>query len=185
MSLVLLAVSDDDAPAETRRRVLQNVQRFPGLPAADLARQAGASAQLIDYHLNALYKAGLVSVANDDGTSTYFAVEGDEQAVVDRRDRKLVATLRRPMALRIALQLLERGSMSMGDLASVCGISPATTTHHVKRMAKAEVLSVEQDGRSRAAKLTDPDRLRTVLVNHPPPRDTVAGFIELWDRLDV
>jgi DNA-binding transcriptional ArsR family regulator len=184
MALVLLAASNDDAPAETRRRILSAVQQFPGLPAADLARQTKTSAQLMDYHLHALIRSGLVS-NSDDATSTYFAAEGEGQVVVDRRDRILLSTVRRPMGLRIALQLLEFGSISMGDLARNCGISPATATHHVKRMAKAEAVAVKQEGRGREVALTDPTRMRRLLVDHPPPRDMVAGFIELWDRLDV
>ena len=184
--IILLVPPGERAPGETRERVLTTVRKYPGLGAADVARQANTSLQLAEYHLHALTKSGLVTTRDEDGPSVYFAITGaDDAPVVDRRDRALVATLRRPMVLRIALQLLESGSMPMGELASSCGISPATITHHIKRLHRNDIVGVEVDGRSRRATLTDADRLRQVLIDHPPPRDLVAGFIEMWDRLDA
>ncbi len=182
---ILLASASEGAPAKMREQVLGAVRRFPGLGTSDVARQAGASTQLAEYHLRVLMKLGLVTTTESEGQTVYFTTQGDAGTVVDRRDRRLVATLRRPMALRISLQLLEDGSMTMSKLAASCGISPATATHHVKRMQRAGVVHIDLEGRTRKALLADPERLRQVLVDHPPPRDVVSGFIELWERVDV
>lgn len=174
-----------DASASVRERILGAVRKYPGLGAADLARQVKTSLQLAEYHLHALQKAGLVSIQTQGRQRTHFPVAGDEETPIDRRDRPVVAALRRPMALRIALQLLENGSMAMGDLAASCGISPATATHHVKKMEKAGVLEIHASGRSRNALLADGERLRRLLIDHPPPRDVVSDFIDLWERVDI
>lgn len=174
-----------DASASVRERILGAVRKYPGLGAAELARQVTTSLQLAEYHLHALEKAGLVSTHSDGAPKVHFPVVGQEETPIDRRDRPVVAALRRPMALRIALQLLENGSMSMGDLATSCGISPATATHHVKRLQKQGVLDVTAEGRSRNASLVDGPRLQRLLVDHPPPRDVVSDFIDLWERVGV
>lgn len=185
VSAVLLASSPGAAPAKVREQIHAAVLRFPGLGTADVARQAGVSTQLAEYHLRVLTKHGLITDTHSEGQHVYFVIQGDPGTIVDRRDRRLVATLRRPMALRIALQLLEDGAMPMSKLAASCGISPATATHHVKRMQRAGAVRIEQEGRTRKALLADGERLRNVLVAHPPPRDVVSGFIDLWERLDV
>lgn len=185
---ILLAATSaaGEAPVEgeTRRRVYEALLRFPGLRTADLARQCRLAADLVDYHLRILQRRGLATRDDSEGRSRHYPAQARGHPI-DRRDRPLLAALRRPATLRIVLHLLESGTASMGELAKQSGVSPATVSHHGRRLADAGVLDLHREGRTRVARLVDPERVTRLLRDHPPPADAIAGFAEMWEDLDL
>jgi predicted transcriptional regulator len=175
-----------DAP-ETRRRVYATLLRLPGLNLAELARHAGVGESLARYHVTVLLRSDLAHEERSAGHPRFFPSSPSPEGMrdtVDRRDKALLALLRRPGPLRIVLELQVREGhqATMGELARAAGVSPGTATYHVAKLVKLGAILMRDDGRLRFAELVEPGRIMGLLARYPPPRDLVQAFTELWDQ---
>jgi DNA-binding transcriptional ArsR family regulator len=173
--------------ASARGRLYEAILRVPGLTVAGLAREASLSEASVRHHLRSLVHEGW-ALEEPDGQPRYFARSPGPlgpRELLDRRDKPVVALLRRPGPLRIALDLLLRPGheATMGELASAAGFSPANTTYHVSQLARAGVVGVLERGRNRVVSLAEPAKVHALLVRFPPPRDLVQGFVDLWEKI--
>lgn len=171
---------------ENRRHVFVVLNRYPGLTMAGLARQADLDEDLVRYHVRVLEKAGLARSQRQEGHRRVYPLErtaAGSKSPLDEEDRLLLGLLRRPPVLRATVALLEQGPLAAGELADACGIAPSTMSHHLARMEEGDLVRAERKGRSRVIGLVDPDRVLTLLSEHPPPEDLVQDFIEAWDEL--
>lgn len=181
--------ADKDAP-ETRRLVYGALLRLPGLNLAGLARAAGVGESLARYHLGMLLRASLAMEDRATGHTRYFpAVAGafGPEDTVDRRDKALVAVLRRAGPLRMVLELLVRPGheATMGELAKAAGVAAGTATYHIGKLVKLGAVQVRDEGRLRHIHLVEPERVQALLARYPPPKDLVAAFTDLWDQVQI
>lgn len=169
---------------ELRRRLLDLVVRYPGLHLRELARQAELPASHAQYHLRVLERNGLVAAERQSENLRYYPTKaspvGDVPSVAPA-DRELLQLLRRPAVFGILLNLLTDEALSLSELGRRCRVTPSTMAYHLDRLsARGLVERREGEGEWR---LTEPDRVRAVLLVHEPPPDLVAGFLDAWQRL--
>lgn len=189
LSLFLAIGDKTPMDADLRRRLFHTVLQYPGLHAAELARQAQVGEPTTRYHLHVMTKLGLAKEVEERGYLRYYPAKPSEEAQkmpLGRNEKAALAVLRRPVPLRIVLALLGEGEpCSMGWVAEQAGVSNGTATYHVKNLQKAEVVEVVRRHRERLATVRDPLWTTRLLRDYPPPRDVVEGFVELWDNLEI
>lgn len=171
-----------------RRRLHDRVQTFPGLHLAELARGLEMDPNHAKYHLDRLERAGLVASRHEGGFLLYFPKEETSlglRDVVGAQDKAVLAALRRPVPLHIALLLLDRGRTTHAQLLEDVGVAHGTLHYHLKRMEDAGILTSVKEGRERWYSLADRDTVERLLTKHRPPNALVAGFLDAWEGLQL
>ena len=187
-TFVLLAKRDDLLELDTRRRIFEVVERFPGLHLSEIARRTELETNHAKYHLEYLEKHGLVSSRKEGGYWVFFPrTEGElgNREVLDRADKGRLALLRRPVPLHVAVLLLNESEASHGWLLQRVSVASATLHYHLKRMEGAELVASRKQGRERIYQLVDPDRVAALLVRFRPPDELVSGFLAAWEQLEL
>lgn len=160
---------------ETRKRLLQLAQTYPGLHMREIARQADLSEALAGYHLDALVAEGLMSSVAEEGFRRFYPAHG---AAPSEPDRELVALFRQRVPLQITLILLARPRATHAEITEELGLAKSTVSHHLAKLKGARVVVTSPDGRLIA--LREPKRVERLLLRWEPPEDLIDRFSELW-----
>ena len=171
-----------------RRRLHDQVTTFPGLHLAELARNLEMDPNHAKYHLDRLERSGLVTSRHEGGFLLYFPKE--ETAVgmrdaVAASDKAVLAALRRPVPLHIALLLMDRGRTTHAQLLEDVGVAHGTLHYHLKRMEDGGILTSVKEGRERWYTLADRELVERLLTKYRPPNALVAGFLDAWEGLQL
>lgn len=163
---------------EMRRRILQTVNRYPGLHLREIQRRVASSVHLVEYHLNILERLRLVASQDEGGYRRFFPAQG-ERASLDARERAWLALLRQSVPLGVALYLLDRGGATHGEIADIVPVTKSTLTYHLKNMERAGL--VTRDAKN--IRLTQPERVLAILRTHHPTPDLIAAWGEMWTTI--
>lgn len=193
MVLVTLALSwererDRVLALGARRRLHTQVNTFPGLHLAELARGLEMDPNHAKYHLDRLERSGLVASRHEGGFLVYFPKEHSElgmRDVIGAQDKAVLAALRRPVPLHIALLLLERGRTTHAQLLAEVGVAHGTLHYHLKRMEDSGVLASLKEGRERWYTLAERDTVERLLTKYRPPNALVEGFLDAWEGMQL
>lgn len=183
---VLLALNPDPQAHALRRRLLDTIHEYPGLHLRELARMTDLSAQHAQYHLRVLEKVGAIASVRERQQVRFYLTQATpvgDLPTIGARDRELLELLRRPATLQILVRLLLDGPLTLSSLARKCGVTPATTYHHLERIQRLGVVGRSPDAPPPRWSLVEPERIRSLLVQHQPPPRLVEGFLEAWQRL--
>jgi predicted transcriptional regulator len=174
---------DDPLDLESRRRLYELLARTPGLHLREIARQLEVDVRTADYHLRQLSKHGLASGIEEGGYARFYprTANGRGAEMVDARDKPLLAILRRPVPLYVALMLLTQDAATHGELADTADVSPSTLSYHLGRMERVEMLS--HAGAS--YRLREPERIARILYAHRPTADLIDRFLDLWEDFSL
>lgn len=164
---------------EMRRRILQLVNRYPGLHLREIQRRAESSVHLVEYHLNVLERLGLVTSREEACYRRFFPAQGEHAALGDQ-ERAWLALLRQSVPLGVTLYLLDKESAFHGDLADVVPITKSTLTYHLKNMERGGLITRDHNKRIR---LADPARVLAILRAYRPTPDLLASWAEMWTSI--
>ena len=142
---------------DTRRRLYQHVLAHPGKYLRELQRDVGMAMGSLEYHLDALAKAGLVTVLHD-GNKRFFPNR------MDARDKRVLAFLRQELPRRALAIALQEGSCSKTQMLGDLDAAPSTLNHHLRHLVEAGLLVAARDGREAVYEVGDPDAVLRLLV---------------------
>ena len=185
---VFLIRRDDLLELESRRRVFEYVQRFPGLHLREVARGTGLHPNHVKYHLQYLQKHELVSSRKEDGYWRFFPREEGSvglRETVGADKKHILALLRQPVPLHTVLVLMERTQCSQGELAQAVGVAQATLHYHLGKMERQGLVQSWKDGRERFYRLQDENIVADLLLRFRPPDALVQGFLDAWESLRI
>jgi predicted transcriptional regulator len=159
-----------------RRKILELIERFPGLHLRDLARRADLSEALAGYHLEALEREGFVQSRFDAFYRRFFAVK---VAGPSTADQQLLAQLRQRVTADLAIHLLEQSPATQTALTKKLGLAKSTVSYHISKLEASGLVVVAPEG----IRLKEPERVRRILLTWRPPADVTERFSEMWRRL--
>lgn len=163
------------ASVEFRRKMLQLVERYPGLHLRELARLAQTSEALASYHLEGLLAAELVLDISDKGFRRFYPLRGKQ---INAPDRELMPILRKPAPLTIAVALLERGPLTHQQVVELIGMAKSTVSYHLGQLVEAGIVTQLPEGSYR---LAQPRRVERFVLRYEPPRDILERFSRVWE----
>lgn len=158
-----------------RKRLVQLVEKFPGLHLREIARQAEMSEALALYHLDQLEEAGVVESRTEEQFRRFFPAEAPS---VEEEDRDLMALLRQRVPLQIALYMLDVGKATHGDITKELQLAKSTVSYHLDKLANADFV-LQEEGKFR---LREPRRVERLLLRWEPPQSLTDRFTTLWTR---
>jgi predicted transcriptional regulator len=181
-------MSMDVLELETRRDLYDLVRRMPGLHMREIQRQMDLSIALTEYHLRQLENAGLIASVTEEGYRRYYpAREGADGSVagLTGAERRMVAVLRQPIPLRVALFLMGRPSANHTEIGGSLGLSPSKLSFHMRKLVGAGVVRKLPRSEGRGYAISDRERVLRLLIAYRPTPDLLDDVQELWEALDL
>lgn len=168
---------EDPLELETRRRIYQYLQKFPGSHMREIGREVDIPMGTLEYHLHYLVKANLLTTRQDARYTRYFAT-----GELSRREKDILAVLRQKVPRQVAAHLLLQPGSSHGHLLTKFALSASTLSFHLKKLVTAGIVSVEKSGRENLYRVVEPDLVARVLVQHKASfvDDVIDRFAEVW-----
>ncbi len=160
-------------------KILDVVQRFPGIHFRALVRELDTSTSLARYHLDALLEDDELRSYRVGGYVRYFPVETFEE--LSQEEKKKLNVLRQDKPLQIVLSLFEVGPMQHKDLHRVMDCSKGTLTYHLDKLVDAGL--VRRRGPGEGFVLEDPEEVRRLLARFEPASDMLDQVHDLWEDL--
>lgn len=172
---------DDPLELETRRRIYQHIQAFPGAHMREIGRDAAIPMGTLEYHLHYLVKAGLLVMRQDARYTRYFA-EGE----LTRREKDVLAILRQPVPRQIAAHLLLEPGSSHAAILVKFALAPSTLSFHIKKLVAAQIVALQKSGRENLYTVIEPELVAKVLIQHRASffDDVIDRFAAVWQGLE-
>jgi len=181
-------MDDDVLELETRRKIYDEVCRFPGLHLRELSRQLNESVPLIEYHLNFMERYGIVTAIIDGQYRRYYPRDpiGSEKRTdtLSSDEKRIMGLMRQKIPLQIVLYLLKNGKGQHKDMLPLMNVSASTLSHHLNKLARRGVVEKIASGEERGYRIRDENKIAKLLMSYqPPPGTIVDSFIEIWEEL--
>jgi predicted transcriptional regulator len=172
---------DDPLELETRKRIYQHLQRFPGAHMREIGRELNIPMGTLEYHLHYLVKADLLTTRQDPRYTRYFATGG-----LSRQEKDVLAVLRQKVPRQIAAHLLLHPGASHGHILTQFSLSASTLSFHLKKLVKTGIVSQEKAGRENLYRVVDPQLVAKVLIQHRESffDDVIDRFAGVWLTLE-
>lgn len=172
---------DDPLELETRRRIYQHLEKFPGSHMREIGREVAIPMGTLEYHLHYLVKADLLTTRQDARFTRYFVTGG-----LSRQEKDVLAVLRQKIPRQIAAHLLLAPGSTHGQLLTKFALSPSTLSFHLKKLVTRNIVTQEKVGRENLYRVADPDLVARVLIAHRESffDDVVDRFADVWLALE-
>lgn len=181
-------MEDEVLELQTRKRIFEEVCKFPGLHLREIARQLEQSVPLVDYHLNLLERHGIVTAITEGQYKRYYPKDqiGSElkRDSLSQEEKRTVALLRQRIPLQIVLFLMKNESAQHKDMLPAMGVSASTLSHHLNKLARRGIITKTSTGDDRGYRIANEAQTARLLMNYEaPPGTIVDSFIEIWEEL--
>ncbi len=130
----------------TRSRIYNLIRDDEGIHLREVCRKLDKKMGVIQYHINVLEKAGLISSLKDGRYRRFFINNNHESN--DKRSL-IISVLKREPSFKIMQALLENEKVHHNDLASLLNISSQAITWHIKRLQAYELIDFEKQGKQK------------------------------------
>lgn len=171
-------MSDPDLDLASRRAIYQAIVDRPGIHFRALVDDLDYAQGTLQYHLRWLAAEELVEVSDDGKYTRYYPGAEFEAA-----DRVVMNALRREYSRRILAHLLADGPLTTTELSDRLEKAPSTVSWHLSRLADADLVTKERDGRRVEYDVSDPDRIASLYTVHRQSMTdrVVDRLLGLWD----
>ncbi len=167
----------------TRGKIYRIIRKSPGLHFREIQRRSKLAIGNLQYQLEVLQKNHLVKTIKHGKFVRYYSVRGEPAEA----DTGVLSLLRQDSIRKIVLFLLTEKRGTNFSIASAIGLSPSTTSWHVKKLLDAGIVEKRSRGKKRLFFLTNPEQVSTLLVNYRKSflDELVDNFVETFQELSV
>ncbi|MDX1610747.1 MAG: helix-turn-helix domain-containing protein [Candidatus Thermoplasmatota archaeon] len=186
--LFLARYEKDHLELETRRRIYEFLQDYPGMHLSEIARSVELGTNHAKYHLEYLEKHGLVSSKKEDGYWRFYPkieTEIGHRDVLDQRDKAFMSLLRKEIPLHVTVLLLDLEEATQSTLGEDIDVAASTLHYHLSKMEDTGLVESRKEGRQRFYWLSEPERVAALLMRYEPPDSLVKGFLDAWESLEL
>jgi predicted transcriptional regulator len=136
---------------QIKKIIYSHIVKHPGIHERELSRQLKIPLSTLDYHLYFLKKRKLVTGVSD-GYYTKFYAEGK----FSLKDEQLLGALRKKILRKIIIYLLLNNSANHKEVHTHVGLSPSTTSFHLKKLVDLGVVKKTVKGRNTYFQIKNP-----------------------------
>jgi len=131
---------------DTRSRIYNLIVEDEGIHLREVCRKLNKKMGVIQYHINVLEKAGLISSLKD-GRYRRFFVNNNHDS--NNKRNLIISVLKREPSYKILQALFENEKVYHNDLANLLKISSQAITWHIKRLQAYELINFEKEGKQK------------------------------------
>jgi predicted transcriptional regulator len=172
-------MSDPNLELASRRTIYQRIADTPGVHFRALLEDLEYAQGTLQYQLRWLVDEGLIDDSDDGKYTRYYPA-----AEFDDTDQAVMNALRREYSRRTLAHLLADGPLSTTELSDRINKAQSTVSWHLTKLAEAELVTKERDGRSVVYEVTDPDRVKYLytIYRRSFTDKVVDRLLGLWDH---
>jgi predicted transcriptional regulator len=175
-------MDDEVLELETRREIYDFIKKFPGLHMREIQRKLDIPIALVEYHLNIMEKAEIVTTIKEEGYKRYYAAS--RASLTGHNERKLLGTLRMRIPLHITLYLLKNKKRTHSEISKDLDIKPSKLSFHLKKLQKIGIVKKLGTVEGKGYMIKDERMVYRLLLAYKPPQDMLVEFADLWESLN-
>ena len=171
---------DGGLKLEIRRKIFYFISEHPALHEREIARQLNLPLGTLDYHLYYLKKRRLIIGKSDGHYTRYYVI-----IKIGRKDKIILSVIRQKAPRSIVLFLLLRQFAIHRTIHNHIGLSASTTSFHLDKLVKINILERKQLGRETRYWVKDPEYISDLVITYKKSflDDAVNRFVDTWFEL--
>jgi len=160
--------------------IFQHISKHPGTYIREMEKSLSLALGNLQYHLQQLEKAGLIS-SHDDGRRRRYFVNKE----VDPLDKEAISFIKMRTSRRIIIFLLLHPESSFKEILSEFSFTKGALSFHMKKLVKANIVINAKRERETIYKIRDEEGISRVLITYRSGifDDALNEFIDLWIKL--
>jgi DNA-binding transcriptional ArsR family regulator len=136
-SKALISNTEKNRVFDVKIVIITHIHETPGLRYMELLRLTGLSNGALEYHLRILEKSRKIKVDRSDGKRTrYYSID------ILADESRIIGFIRNNVSRQIVTFILEHELCTFNEILVHTKKAPSTLSWHLKRLSKAEIISV-------------------------------------------
>jgi predicted transcriptional regulator len=160
--------------------IFQHISKYPGTYIREMEKSLSLALGNLQYHLQQLENAGLIS-SHDDGRRRRYFVNKE----VDSLDREILSFVKMMTPRRIIMFLLLHPESSFKEILSGFPFTKGALSFHMKRLLNANIVVNSKRERETIYRIRDEEGVGRVLVTYRSGilDDVLNEFVDIWIKL--
>lgn len=163
-----------------RKMIFQQISKYPGTYLREMEKALSLSLGDLQYHLQQLEKANLISSHDDGRRKRYFV-----KAEVNYFDREVLSFVKIRTSRRIIIFLLLHPDSSFKEILGQFHFTKGALSFHLKKLLHANIVTKTKRERETIYRIKDENAISQVLITYQSGivDETVSGFIDVWTKI--
>jgi predicted transcriptional regulator len=163
-----------------RKMIFQQISKYPGTYLREMEKALSLSLGDLQYHLQQLEKADLISSHDDGRRKRYFV-----KAEVNYLDREILSFVKLRTTRTIIIFLLLHPDARFKEILAEFHFTKGALSFHLKKMLQANIIVKSKQENETIYRIRDEDAVGHVLITYQAGiiDETVSGFIDTWTKI--
>lgn len=163
-----------------RKQIFTHISRNPGTYIREMEQALSLSLGDLQYHLQQLEKADLIS-SHDDGRRKRYFIKNEVKYI----DREILSFIQMRTPRKIILFLLLHPQSSFKEILAEFNFTKGALSFHLKKLLHADIITMSKREKETIYQIKDEDGISQVLITYRSGilDDAVSGFIDIWTKI--
>ena len=163
-----------------RKMIFNQISQYPGTYIREMEKTLSLTMGDLQYHLQQLEKADLIS-SHDDGRRKRYFVKNE----VNYFDREILSFIKMRTPRRIIIFLLLHPESSFKETLAEFHFTKGALSFHLKKLIKANIVINTKREKEMIYRIKDENRISQILIAYQSGilDEALNGFIDLWTKL--
>ena len=163
-----------------RKMIFNQISKYPGTYIREMEKTLSLSLGDLQYHLQQLEKADLIS-SHDDGRRKRYFVKNE----VNYFDREILSFIKMRTPRRIIIFLMIHPESSFKEILAKFHFTKGALSFHLKKLIKANIVINIKREKEMIYRIKDENRISQILIAYQSGilDEALNGFIDLWTKL--
>jgi predicted transcriptional regulator len=163
-----------------RKMIFHQISKYPGTYIREMEKTLSLTMGDLQYHLQQLEKADLISSHYDGRRKRYFV-----KNEVNYFDREILSFIKMRTPRRIIIFLLLHPESSFKETLAEFHFTKGALSFHLKKLIKANIVISIKREKEMIYRIKDENRISQILIAYQSGilDEALNGFIDLWTKL--
>jgi predicted transcriptional regulator len=163
-----------------RKMIFHQISKHPGTYIREMEKALSLSLGDLQYHLQQLEKADLIS-SHDDGRRKRYFVKTE----VKYCDREILSFITMRTSRKIIIFLLLHPDTSFKEMLAEFHFTKGTLSFHLKKLLLANIITKTKRERETIYQINDENAISQMIITYQSGivDETVSGFIDIWTKI--
>jgi len=163
-----------------RKMIFQHISKYPGTYLREIEKTLSLSLGDLQYHLQQLEKANLISSYDDGRRKRYFVKEE-----VSYLDREILSFVKLRTSRHIIIFLLLHPDASFKEILAEFRFTQGALSFHLKKLLHANIITKSKREKETIYRISDETMVNHVLLTYRSSivDETVSGFLDIWTKI--
>ncbi len=163
-----------------RKMIFHHISQYPGTYIREMEKTLSLTMGDLQYHLQQLEKADLISSLDDGRRKRYFV-----KNEVNYFDREILSFIKMRTPRRIIIFLLLHPESSFKEILAEIHFTKGALSFHLKKLIKADIVTHTKREKEMIYRIKDENRISQILITYQSGilDEALNGFIDLWTEL--